>query len=116
MHAAEAFYAQVAGGAEIIVDLLIDHPGRRLSVAEISTSSGNALAGAHAIAGSLQPLERLRVASGRRYPLYWWSAGPGRTRYAVKPSVAELFRQARITLSEAEQTRWRLGDAVPTAG
>ncbi|MCA2218047.1 DUF6416 domain-containing protein [Jidongwangia harbinensis] len=55
-----------------------------MSVAEISALSGNAFAGAHAIAGSLQPLDRLRVASGRRYAFYLWSASPGRTRYAIK--------------------------------
>jgi hypothetical protein len=64
---------------------------------------GDAFAGAHAIAGSLQPLERLRVASGRRYPFYWWSSRTGSTRYAMKRSVAELFRLARVALSQPER-------------
>ncbi|SNY61431.1 hypothetical protein SAMN05421748_122166 [Paractinoplanes atraurantiacus] len=100
---AEAFYGHLTERARIIIDLLIDHPGRQLDVAEISALSGNALGGAHAIAGSLQPLERLRVAAGRRYPFYWWGGQKGQTRYAMKPSVAELFRRARAALVEGRQ-------------
>ena len=41
-------------------------------------------------------LYRSHQASGRRYPFYWWEGRP--TRYAMKPSVAVLFRQARANL------------------
>ncbi|GLW35285.1 DUF6416 domain-containing protein [Actinoplanes regularis] len=102
---AEAFYAQAGERATAILDLLIDHPGCPLPASEIITRSGNAFSNAHAVAGSLANLNEVRVLSERRYPFYWWKGEPGQTRYAMKRSVAELFRRARVTTSERRRCR-----------
>jgi hypothetical protein len=41
--------------------------------------------------GFVQPCERFN----RRFPFYWWERFNGPARYAVKPSVAEVFKPAR---------------------
>ena len=49
--------------------------------------------------------------SGRRYPFYWWRGNGSPTRYAMKPAVAELFRQARrATTAAAARGYWWAGD------
>jgi hypothetical protein len=90
---AEVFYAGVSGKAKVLLDLFIDRPGRRLSTDEIRRLAPNVFGSDHSIAGSLNGLRKLKEASGRRYPFYWWKGT--RARYAMKPSVAALFEQAR---------------------
>ncbi|GII81515.1 hypothetical protein Sru01_64970 [Sphaerisporangium rufum] len=90
---AEAFYRSIKNQAKIFFDLLIDHPGQQLSVDDIRRITGGVLSRSHSIAGALSGFSRSQQASGRRYPFYWWEGKP--TCYAMKPSVAELFRQAR---------------------
>src|SRR5262249_39497928 len=47
-----------------------------------------------------------QTASGRRYPFYWWSSRNGSpTTYAMKPSVAALFRQARLERAGSQSTQ-----------
>jgi hypothetical protein len=90
---AEAYYAQVRGKAKIFLDLLIDHPGRRLSTDQIRRLAPNVFDSDYAIAGSIKGLANATSASGRRYPFYWWKDRP--TSYAMKPGVAAVFAAAR---------------------
>lgn len=90
---AQAFYERVAGKAKIFLDLLIDHPGRVLTVDELCAISGGVFSGSHSVAGAVSGLYRSHQSTGCRYPFYWWSGDP--TCYAMKPSVATLFHQAR---------------------
>ena len=93
---AEAFYASVKGKAKPLFDLMIDRPGQPLDVEEIIEILPDLLQNSRSIAGALNGLHLPKEASGRRYPFYWWAGNP--TRYAMKPSVAEVFRQARRKL------------------
>lgn len=94
---AEAFYQPVRGKAKVFLDLLIDHPGRLLTVDDLChLAGGDVFSGPRSIAGAINGLYRSHQASGRRYPFYWWEGRP--TRYAMKLSVAELFRRARANL------------------
>ena len=95
---AEAFYASITGKAKLYLDLLIDRPGQPLDVEEIMAILPGVFTGRRSIAGSLNGLRLAQEASGRRYPFYWWAGNP--TRYAMKPSVAEVFRQARRNLGD----------------
>jgi Family of unknown function (DUF6416) len=90
---AEAFYASVQGKAKPLFDLLIDRPGQPLDTEEIIEILPDLFQNSRSIAGALNGLRLAKEASGRRYPFYWWAGNP--TRYAMKPSVAEVFRQAR---------------------
>jgi hypothetical protein len=93
---AEAFYASVKGKAKDFIDTLIDRPGQPLDVDEIVEIRPNVFKGSRSIAGALNGLRMAKEASGRRYPFYWWEGNP--SRYAMKPSVAEVFRRARRKL------------------
>jgi hypothetical protein len=93
---AEAFYASVKGKAKDFLDILIDRPGQPLDVDEIVEIHPKVFKGSRSIAGALNGLRLAKEASGRRYPFYWWEGNP--SRYAMKPSVAEVFRQARRKL------------------
>lgn len=93
---AESFYAAVQGKARVFFDLLIDRPGQRLSTDDIRRLAPGVFGNDHSIAGSVNGLSKAKDASGRRYPFYWWQERP--TRYAMKPSVAELFANARSLL------------------
>lgn len=94
---AEAFYRPIGGKAKVFFDLLIDHPGQQLTVNDFCRlTEGDVFFGSRSVAGAINGLNHPRQASGRRYPFYWWEGQP--TRYAMKPSVAELFRQARANL------------------
>lgn len=90
---AQAFYELVGGKAKIFLDLLIDHPGRLLTVDELCALSGGVFSGSRSVAGAINGLYRAHRLSGRRYPFYWWAGNPA--RYAMKPSVALLFGQGR---------------------
>jgi hypothetical protein len=93
---AEAFYATVKGKAKPLFDLMIDRPGQPLDVEEIVEVLPDLFQNSRSIAGALNGLRLPKEASGRRYPFYWWEGNP--SRYAMKPSVAEVFRQARRKL------------------
>src|SRR3954452_13392051 len=86
---AQAFYSEVTGKAKIVFDLLIDHPGRPLSVTDIRAMTGDIFSNSYSVAGSIQGLYLPHEASERRYPFYWWKGRP--TQYGIKPQVAELF-------------------------
>jgi hypothetical protein len=93
---AETFYAGVSGKAKVLLDHLIDRPGRLVGAEEIRRLFPDVFASDHSVAGSLNGLRKLKEASGRRYPFYWWKGVP--TRYGMKPSVAHLFDAARTRL------------------
>ena len=94
---AGAFYTSLQGKAKAFIDLLIDRPGQVLDVDQIVEILPSVFDGSRSVAGALSGLHLAKEASGRRYPFYWWQGNP--SRYAMKPSVAEVFRQAR----------WKLG-------
>lgn len=93
---AHAFYAQVRGKGKIFFDLLLDQPGRQLAVDDLIAASDGAFPSSYSVAGAINGLRLAHEASGRRWPFYWWAGTP--TRYAVKPSVAQLFNAARSEL------------------
>jgi hypothetical protein len=100
--AAAALYDALSGNAKAIIDLMIDRPGERLSADWIIAQIGDghaaqpASAGRHAVAGSLSQLSAPQRNSGRRLPFYWWAGSDSEASlYAMKPSVARLFRAAR---------------------
>lgn len=90
---AEAFYSGLRGKGRIWFDLLLEYPGVQLSVDELVAAEPEVFTNSRSIAGAINGLRKAHEASGRRYPFYWWEGTP--TRYAVKPSVAELFHHAR---------------------
>lgn len=94
---AGAFYDSVGGKAKIFLDLLLDRPGRQLSVDDLIEASGGVFASSFSIAGAINGLRLPRAVSGRRYPFAWWEGTP--SRYAVKPGVAQLFTAARAKVS-----------------
>lgn len=93
---AEAFYQHVSGKAKVFLNLLIDNPGRHLDVDKLCELAAGTFGGSRSIAGALHGLYRAQRASGHRYPFYWWAGNP--SRYAMKKSVAELFRIARANV------------------
>jgi hypothetical protein len=112
---AEQFYASLSGNARVIVDLLMDRPGQRVSADWLADllhdgrQYETAAAGRHAVAGSLASASDQHRQSGRRLPFYWWSGTDGQASlYAMKQPVARIFRTARAqvlgeaTWSEAE--------------
>ncbi len=90
------------GDARMILDLMIDHPGQLLDAGWIadqirpSDADGDQTRRRRMVSGLLGALSGPRNASQRRYPFYWWHGRDGSpTRYAMKPTVASLFRVAR---------------------
>jgi hypothetical protein len=98
---AEAFYAALPEGTRFIFDLMMDDPGERLSsdwiAAQMSQRRprGARAADRRSVATSLGPVGRAHASSGRRFPFYWWRDSGGASLYAMKPTVARLFREAR---------------------
>jgi Family of unknown function (DUF6416) len=98
---AEEFYAALSEKAKFVFDLLMDRPGKRLDADWIAAQL-SALDGAEAgnpsrqsVSSSLGSVSQLSARSGRRFPFYWWRQNGGASRYAMKPAVAQLFREAR---------------------
>ena len=94
---AEAFYDSVGGKAKVFFDLLLERPGRQLSVDDLIEASSGVFTSSFSIAGAINGLRLPRTVAERRYPFAWWEGTP--TRYAVKPSVAQLFTAARAKSS-----------------
>lgn len=94
---AEAFYGRIGGKAQVLVDMLIDHPGHQLTVDDLCALRPEVFSGSRSVAGSINGLVNAHEASGRRYPFYWWEGRP--TRYAMKPGIAQLFRDVRRAMA-----------------
>jgi hypothetical protein len=100
---AEAFYAALPEHTRFVFDLLMDHPGERLTsdwIAEQLTArrpDGVRAAGRRSVSTSMSRTARPTAISGRRMPFYWWRTAGGASSYAMKPAVARLFRDARRT-------------------
>ena len=93
---AEAFYLSLAGRARFIFDLLIDHPGELIDADKIRELRPSDIPSRQSVAASLSGLRGAFEASGRRYPFYWWAGREGGpTQYAMKKTVANLFRDIR---------------------
>ena len=98
---AAELYASTHDKTRLFLDLLIDRPGELVEstwIAEQMIGSANGAdkrAGPRVVARSIWNMRQAQMASGRRYPFKWWR-GQKRmpTRYAMKPTVAALFRQA----------------------
>jgi hypothetical protein len=94
---AETFYRPIAGKAKVLLDLFIDNGGYQLDVNQIIDLTSQTFANNKSIAGSINGMRLAHEVSGRRYPFYWWEGEPA--QYAMKPSVADLFRRARANVS-----------------
>jgi hypothetical protein len=98
---AVAFYAALPENARFIFDLLMDHPGERLSADWIAgqmsrgQTAGARTMGRRSVSSSLSATARPHKTSGRRLPFYWWRKTGEASSYAMKPGVARLFRDAR---------------------
>lgn len=80
--------------ASPLFELLLSHPGRLWTSEEIMHELPIFKSPA-AIAGSLNGFVRHKNSNGRAFPFYWWEGPPGTpTRFAVRPSVAEVFLAA----------------------
>ena len=85
-------------------DLLLKEPGRLLTSDEIMSATPGTFSSAYAIAGSLNRFRKHVERAGRAYPFYWWEGTDSDkpTRYAVRPSVANVFNAARRSSSQQE--------------
>ena len=93
---AEAYYASMAAKARLVHDHLMDHPGRLIESDEFCELRPADFPSRGSVSRSLSGLRRAWADSGRRYPFYWWAGkNGGPSLYAMKPLVAELFREAR---------------------
>jgi hypothetical protein len=98
---AEEFYTALPENARFIFDLLMDRPGERLTADWIAAQmSGRRAAdtrvvGRRSVASSLSATAAPHEMSGRRLPFYWWRNSGGASLYAMKPTVARLFHDAR---------------------
>jgi hypothetical protein len=98
---AEAFYAALPEHTRFIFDLLMDHPGERLTSDWIAGQltarrpDGARAAGRRSVSTSMSPTAQPTAKSGRRMPFYWWRNNGDASSYAMKPEVARLFRDAR---------------------
>jgi len=97
-------YDAVGANARRILDMLIDQPGEQLSADQIATQLGGSPdadtveSRRRGVAGSLATISTDRLTSRRRLPFYWWRGADGTASlYAMKPAVAEVFRDARGT-------------------
>jgi hypothetical protein len=98
---AEAFYAALPAITRFIFDLLMDRPGERLTAdwiaAQLAQRPGNGarMPGRRSVSASLSFVSQPHKRSGRRLPFYWWRHDGEASSYAMKPTVARLFREAR---------------------
>src|SRR4029079_18921101 len=80
---AEVFYAALPERTRFVFDLLMDHPGERLTsdwIAEQLTArrpAGARAAGRRSVSTSMSPTAQPTVRSGRRMPFYWWRTTGG---------------------------------------
>jgi len=74
-------------------DILLSQPGRLFSVADLMEIEPE-FTSAHSVAGCLNGFRLHIKRAGRHYPFYWWEGEELKTRYAVRPSVAEIFLEA----------------------
>lgn len=72
-------------------ELLLSEPGRLFTSEEICEQLPMFKSPA-AVAGSLNGFVKPKNENGRPFPFYWWEGADGKpTRYAVRPSVANVF-------------------------
>ncbi len=78
--------------AKAFFELLLSKPGRLFSSDEIIEALPEHFSSALAIAGSLNGFVKPANQNGRPFPFFWWEGAEGKpTRYAVRPSVANVF-------------------------
>ena len=88
-------------GTRFVFDLLMDHPGERLTSDWIAGQltarrpDRARAAGRRSVSTSMSPTAQPTARSGRRMPFYWWRTTGDASSYAMKPAVARLFRGAR---------------------
>jgi hypothetical protein len=120
---AEAFYAALPEHTRFVLDLLMDHPGERLSSDWIAgqltrrRASGTPAAGRRSVSTSMSPAAQPTARSGRRMPFYWWRTNADASSYAMKPGVAKLFRDARHNIgnhAEPGSGDWDVAEVTAT--
>ena len=77
----------------VFFDIVLSEPGRLFTSTEIIDREPDVFASPSAVAGALLGFTRHADRAGRPLPFYWWEGSP--TRYAVRPSIAEVFLRAR---------------------
>jgi hypothetical protein len=111
---AEEFYASLRGYTKLFFDLLMDHPGEGIDADQITayfaqhSPKGNNVPNRLSVAASLTPVSRRCRSSGLPVPYDRWAGANGAASvYAIKPTVARLFRDARMKIdpSYSEKTR-----------
>jgi hypothetical protein len=90
---ARAYYDSLSGKARVFFDVLIDHPGQRVSADQFVAFAPETFATRRSVASALTGLHGLTRKFNHRFPFEWWRGNP--TDYAMKSLVAELFRRAR---------------------
>lgn len=76
-------------------ELLLSEPGRLFSSEEIIETLSDQFASASAVAGCLNGFVKPCTETGHPFPFHWWEGAEGKpTRYAVRPSVAQVFAAA----------------------
>nr|ALD83681.1 hypothetical protein [Streptomyces sp. CNH365] len=90
---AETLYHSAPPNVRFFLDLLMDLPGQLLDADEICERSEGRFTGRSSLSGALNGIAKPYRESHRNYPFYWWKGDP--SQYAMKPTVAELFRRAR---------------------
>jgi hypothetical protein len=109
---AEAFYADLPAKGKFVFDLMMDRPGERLTadwiVGELSRRYEDEahVADRRSVSAILSSVSQPHAHSGRRLPFYWWRNGNGPSWYAMKPGVAQLFREARQAIADADDGTW----------
>jgi hypothetical protein len=100
---ARVYYDSIADGTRRIFGLLMDRPGELVDAREIyrHVSGRDWREGdpnwRKSVAARLNSIKNVPSdGSGRRIPFYWWGpSGHTDTRYGMKPTVAQIFRDAR---------------------
>lgn len=93
LHEARLTLRNLSPKARVFFDIMLEEPGRLLTSTEIIDRAPDVFASASAIAGALNGFTSHADRADRPLPFYWWAGPPA--RYAVRPSVADVFIRAR---------------------
>ena len=92
---ARTYYLALDPKARAFHNFLMDRPGQRID-ADTLIEKLRLGPSRHSVSGILTKAGRLKDEAGRRFPFYWWAGANGDpSLYAMKPAVAEVFREAR---------------------
>lgn len=93
LHEARLTLRHLSPKARVFFDIMLEEPGRLLTSTEIIDRAPDVFASPSAVAGALNGFTQHADRADRPLPFYWWAGPPA--RYAVRPSIAEVFLRAR---------------------